>query len=410
MQETFISKNICYLPGNVASRLSPLLQTPIESPPIMFTEELISYPNWLVSKSLTFIFKRLEHEVNNLFKMREIPLKKLINIYQNFIFLMISIGDFIYARELCYSFIVFLIQLQQRRSVVDILKFSYMPWLWLICIDRREGHISAGFGKSDLLTKASSASATSGQDLICVLNRDVMLAAEVRTKLQFEILQLHFLNGNFMAAIEYIKTQQITNLFSYYSFLQEANIISHANLGNIEVTYQLISTLKNNHHSHFQTILKLRELEFRIALYKLNYPIDIKKTCLELSLMSSSIKSHAMTSQQIVCVLHLVDLMTVLHMYYQARQLADSAFHSAWKLGDEVLIARSLAVSYALPLAGEERQRIENLMIKYYYLSDYQEVKRILLASFTDLSHVEKKDKASDIISLYEKFRQIPIE
>jgi hypothetical protein len=94
--------------------------------------------------------------------------------------------------------------------------------------------------------------------------------------------------------------------------------------------------------------------------------------------------------------------MKLLNMTQRICKLAYFCLASAIDLEDELLKAESLALLHGLVMRADARQVIEDMMIEHYYHTQYDQARKMMLNSFIDLQHVEKKNKNLTITVLYE--------
>jgi len=327
-------------------------------------------------------------------------------IFNHATLVFISLGNFKYAREICYSQIQRFIEWGNNSNNHQLLKYVFQPWINLVRIDRLEGSIYDAFDKLNILIPEKKKEVTLNDNtqltkiLYTAINQDVDMNQTIMAQSVLERINLYLYTKQYIELIQFVEKRQCNVINSSMLFCQEASAVAYANLGNIKKAVDLLTYKKLNPDPIVERILLLRFCELQIIMSDSNgnnfHDLDY---LYQLSL--NIINSQHVNSNDIIFLLHTAQIMLALNGKDKTITLVYYCLEASSKIGDEVLEAESLVLLYELVLDPVAKQRVEDLMITHYFNTQYVEARKIMLSGCPDLKYVEKKSDSNEIIALY---------
>lgn len=350
----------------------------------LLKNNLLSPKDRIVRKPLLPWIRELRIAMHDLFDQPRTMFcaETLADIYSQATWILLSMDNRKYAREICYSQIQMFITWSHSSQNNRLLKYVFQPWITLSRIDRLEKNFCDAMNKLEVLRYS-----------------DGKTNHVMNTYSTLEQIKIYLHAKRYTELIKFIECEEMNAIHYHNLFLQEALIIAYANTEKVHEALQVISYAKS-YAPHARHIFNLRECEIYVSLERKNNAVKQIYSLYHLAL--KLIKNAQCHVKDIVFGLHTAHVMKMAAMNDEAIKLAYFCLEASEKMNDALLKSESLVMLYDLISEPEGKKLVENLMIEHYFQTQYVVAREQMLASFHDLKHVESKQNQEEMTSLFE--------
>lgn len=353
-----------------------------------------------------FLLQELKAMIRNAFTRAKTDLAphEVADIYHRAVFICMAMGQYKYARDLCYCLIAIIIKKTRTGGRRDWLDHVFMPWISLVRIDRLEGNYHAAHKKINVLMARRQPSANSrqwlSQDICELMGNRLVLDYAVQSSLALERIMALLAAAHYQELISSVSRHTASGTDESHAACTEALIIALANSGRADEAFDLLEEAIIRHAGDAAGVFRLREFELRTVASagKVDMYMARNNTDMAFRLLNRD----GINSSRVALALHAVQVIRHGKLKDMAMQLAYQCLVAAGHCRDEILKAESLAQLYLMVEEAEGRKIIEDLMIDLYFNTQYVEARNKMIDVFADLKFVEIHDDADELNALYE--------
>ena len=369
---------------------------------------LLTARNQSFSKPVNYYVNELKTLMKTLFARPGAGIchDRVAEVYDRAVMVFIAIGNYRYAREICYSLIQIFLGWGKKSENNSLLKYVFQPWINLIRIDRLEGNFHAAHNKINALNMAEASILIMDDNqlltraLCHVIRQDTETGQTISASIAIERVRAYLDAHHYHEIIHYIPSRAIVGVSKHQIIQQEGLMIALANTGKVSDALNVLGNVRSCPDRGVMRIFHLREFELLTTVA--GKDVSHKEIINFFKMALNLFNANHVSVKDISSGLHAASIIKHTGYTEHAIKLAYECLAAAERNSDEILKAESLVLLYELVIEAEGKAIIEDIMIDLYFHTQYAQVRRVLLRSFADLGYVETREDVDEFDALYE--------